>query len=221
MSLKVAQRVGPNNPHIFQSGAHLAYSDGETLQVSALKERVTRALIEHARDIGAVLELYTPSNLFVERRTSISEAHAKMIGVSAIVRDLSDVAANEPVVRAQWVIDDAKLPDALALDLPGVQTSHATSPALPAAHFVSVTREGVDKGSAVRELAETLKIDLANMMAVGDSQGDRSMLEAVGHPVVMANADPDLVARFDLRAGDVEECGVVAALETALEIKSV
>ncbi len=221
VALKIAQRVGPNNPHIFQNGAHLAYCNGENLQVRALREANAMSLIDHAREIGAVLELYTPSNLFVERRTPMSEAHAKTIGVSAIVRDLSDVAAHEPVVRAQWVVEDDLLAAVLGFELDGVQTSHATSPVLPSAHFVSVTRAGVDKGSAVRELAKTLNLNLANVMAVGDSQGDRSMLEAVGHPVVMANADPDLVARFELRAGDVESCGVVEAIELARELKTV
>lgn len=218
---KVAARLGPNNPHIFQSGAHLAYADGETLQVSALKEHATRTLIDHARDLNAVLELYTPSNLFVERKTPLSEAHAKMIGVSAIVRDLTDVVDNEPVVRAQWVITDELLDAALALDLDGVELSAATSPALKDAHFVSVTRAGVSKGAALRELAGTMKLKLHNVMAVGDSTGDLPMLDIVGHPVVMANADPELLERFATRVGEVDKCGVVAALDAALELQTV
>lgn len=218
---KVAARFSPNGPHIFQSGALIAYADGEVLHVSALKEAVTRALIEHARDHALVLELYTTNALFVERKTPMSEAHAKMIGVTAIVRDLQDVAEDEPVVRAQWVLKPEQVSAALALELDGVQLSPASSPALENTRFVSVTQKGVSKGSATRRLAETLKVKLENVMAIGDGEGDVPMLELVGHPVVMENAAEALKARFERVAGTVEDCGIVDVLEEALQLKIV
>ncbi len=220
-ALRVAQRLGPATPHIFQSGAHIAYPDGETIRASALKEATARALIAEARKRNLVLELYTPSNLFVERKTDISEAHAKMIGVNAIVRDLGDVVDNEPVIRAQWVVPLRQAPEMQALEIEGAKTSLATSPALRETAFVSVTRAGVDKASAVRDLAASLKIKLENTMAVGDSLGDIGMLEAVGHPVIMSNSAPELLERFSDVAGDVESCGVVAALEEAALLEPV
>ncbi len=216
---RVAQRLGPTTPHIFQSGAHIAYPDGETLKASALREATARRLINHARKLGSVLELYTPSNLFVERKTDMSEAHAKMIGVTAIVRDLEDVVANEPVVRAQWVVPLGETAAVSSISGDDVQVSTATSPALVDTAFVSITRQGVSKASAVRHVAEVLRVPLEDVMAVGDSLGDVGMLEAVGHPVVMANSAPELLARFSDVAGDVESCGVVAALEEALKIE--
>ena len=217
---RIAQRLGPATPHVFQSGAHIAYPDGETLKASALKEAIARHLIEQARKLGTVLELYTPSNLFVERKTDMSEAHAKMIGVSAIVRDLEDVVANEPIVRTQWVVPLEQVPMVSDLSGEGVQVSTATSPALTDTAFVSVTREGVSKASAVKHVAEVLRLRLEDVMAVGDSLGDLSMLEAVGHPVVMANGAPELLERFSDVAGDVESCGVVAAFEEALALET-
>lgn len=218
---RIAERLGPNLPHIFQSGAFLAYPDGDALQVYALKESNTRQLIKHARALALVLELYTPHTLYVERKTPRSEAHAKMIGVSAIVRDLEDVAENEPVIRAQWVVPNDKLAAVLALPLSSCQLSVATSPALEGTTFASVTQAGVSKGSAAGYLAQHLKVKLANVMGVGDSMGDLPMLEAVGHPVVMANAEEALKERFAVVAGNVENCGVVVALQRALTLPTV
>jgi len=217
---RVAERLGPSSPHIFQSGAMIAYASGETVQVSALKEASAKRLIEHARDHGLVLELYTTNALYVERRTPLSEAHAKMIGVTAIVRDLMDVAENEPIVRAQWVVPPKEERVATSLTLPGVQLSTAVSPALENTLFISVTQQGVSKGSAVRQLVSNLKLKLENVMAVGDALGDLPMLELVGHPVVMASA-PDILRERFFTVGHVEECGVVEALERALELKVV
>ncbi len=215
VALKVARRLGPDNPHVFQAGAHVGYTDGRIVKVVALKESDTRRVIEVSRAAGAVLELYTPNSLYVERTTDLSERHANMIGVAAIVRDLEDVAATEPVVRAQWVLpagaENKLVPQAPA----GVQVATANSPALPDMSFVSLTRAGVSKASAVRQLAEQMRIPIEKVMAVGDSTGDLPMLLEVGHPRIMANATPDLAGRFP-SVGHVEECGAVQALEEAM-----
>ena len=214
---KVAARLGPSTPHIFQSGALITYADGEAVQVYALKDANTERLIEHARDNGLTLELYSPNALFVERKTPLSEAHAKMLGMNAIVRDLHDVMENEPVVRAQWVVSREKAPIAMSLKLETAQFSRATSPAQEGTFFISVTQKGVSKGTAAHRLAEELKVDLKNVMGVGDTSGDEPMLEVVGHPFIMGSASNDLKEKYEV-LGDVEACGVVAALQRALEL---
>ena len=219
VALRVATRLGPRNPHVFQTGALISDPNGDTLHVAALRESVALQLVEYARELGYTLELYTPTNLYVERRTPISEAHAKMIGVTALVRDLAEVARIEPVVRAQWVVTHGERARVEQLALEGAKLSSAISPALPNTAFVSVTREGVSKGSAVKLLAEMHEVALDDVMAVGDSEGDLPMLEAVGHPRVMPKAPEALRDRFPALARDVEECGVVEALQEVLAQK--
>ena len=73
----------------------------------------------------------------------------------------------------------------------------------------------MSKGSAVEALAKSLDIELSEAMAVGDSLGDKSMLEIVGHPIVMGNAVAELKTIY-ASVDDVEENGVVEALEKAL-----
>ncbi len=215
VALRVARRLGPNVPHVFQSGAHIAFTDGETLVVSSLREAAALKLVRHARALGLVLELYTPNNLYVERRTALSEAHAAMIGVGALVRDLAEVAQNEPVIRAQWVLTLDQEPAAMALEVPDVHVSRAPSPAQPGTLFVSFTRKGTSKGSAVATLCKHLRVPLEKAMAVGDSSGDLPMLELVGYPLVTANAEAPLLERFPA-VGSVEDGGVVEALRLAL-----
>ncbi len=217
---RVAERLGRSIPHIFQNGAMTAYADGDVVELHALKEASTRALITHSRAHNLVLEIYTSNALYVERRTPLSEAHAKMIGAAAIVRNLEEVAENEPVVRAQWVVPAEQEAEAKSLTVPGVQISSAVSPALKGTLFMSITAKDVSKGSAVRALIKNQRFKPENVMAVGDSAGDLPMLEAVGHPVVMAEAPAGLRERF-FTVGGVDACGVVEALERALALKVV
>ena len=213
---KIAKRLGESSLHVFQSGAQITYPSGEAVKVFALKEAVTRPLVEQARSLGLSLELYTPTTLFVERRAPIAEAHAKVLGVSAIVRDLGSVIDSEPVVRAQWVLSAADAERVDMSELSGVQISTATTPALKDTLFMSVTAADVSKGSATRMLAEAMKVDLEQTVGVGDSEGDVPMLEVVGYPVVMGNAPEGLRARYEVVAGDVDACGVVSVIEQAL-----
>jgi Cof subfamily protein (haloacid dehalogenase superfamily) len=218
-SQKIAQRLGSNNLHIFQSGAHIGYASGESYKVFSLKEGTAKTIIEAARDLGVVLEIYTPSTLYVERTTPLSEAHAKMLGSQAIVHDLVDVIENEPVIRAQWVVTAEEYPRVKDLNFEGIQASSATAPAQKGAYFVSLTQKGVSKGTSLEILAKSMKIDLKDIMAVGDSHGDLPMLEVVGFPVVMSNASDDLKTTYSHHAGDVEKCGVVEIIEFALNQK--
>jgi len=224
VAMRLAARLGPNNPHVFQSGAHIGFPDGPTLKASSLREQDIRSLIEVSRKTGAVLEVYTPSSLFVERKTKLSEDHAKLIGVTAIARDLEDVAQHEPVVRAQWVVPVGE-EQPLILSTPATVTvSHGTSPALPGVAFVNLTRQAVSKASAVSYIADYLRVPLEDVMGIGDSAGDLPMLEVVGHPRVMANSSPEVLERFGNRpgniVGDVEQCGAVRALDEALHLRT-
>ena len=51
--------------------------------------------------------------------------------------------------------------------------------------WVDLLIDGVDKGTALAELAGVLGVDAADMAAFGDAGNDREMLELVGHPYLM------------------------------------
>jgi Cof subfamily protein (haloacid dehalogenase superfamily) len=213
---KVAQRLGETNLHIFQNGAQISTPAGAALKVSALKEAVVRQLVDFSRHKELSLELYTPTNLYVERKTQLSEAHAQMIGVNAIVADLLEVVSQEPIIRAQWVVPDEIRDSLLSTPPEGTQFGWATSPAMAGVSFISITAPSVSKGTAVKALIEAMKLNASDVMAIGDALGDIPMLDAVGIPVVMENAHASLKERYGNIAGHVDHCGVVGVIEAAL-----
>ena len=215
VAARIAKRLSANGPHIFQSGAVISNADGKVVKAFGLNESIGQDLVRLAREHNLALEMYSPNQLFVERQTPKSTAHAKVLGVTPVVQDLLEVIHNEPIVRAQWVVSPEDLSLLEALELTNIEQSSATTPALPDTLFISLTPKGVSKGSAVTALAEHLQIPLDNIMAVGDSQGDVSMLEVVGHPIVMGNSPDWLKERFP-NVGDVEDLGIVSAIHYAL-----
>jgi hydroxymethylpyrimidine pyrophosphatase-like HAD family hydrolase len=68
----------------------------------------------------------------------------------------------------------------------------------------------VSKGRALQVVLNQLDIDAARCVAFGDNMNDIDLLETAGHPFMMNNANPDLIARLPQvpRIGNNFEAGV-------------
>jgi Cof subfamily protein (haloacid dehalogenase superfamily) len=211
----IAERLDASAPHIFHNGALIITADGDLLESHALGKDVLEKLVSHARQLGAIIELYTTGNIFVDEITARCARHAEVLGISPVARDLEDVLENEVVIRAHWMVAHDQVEAALAVDLPACNASSSSSPALPDSTFISVTHADASKGTGAAFAAKHLGVELADVVGVGDSQNDLPMLEVVGHPFVMADCAPELCERFRM-CGSVDDNGVIEALEFAL-----
>ncbi len=81
---------------------------------------------------------------------------------------------------------------------------------------LEVTRAGVNKGSALRELAAYMGIPLERVVAIGDEQNDISMLRIAGLAVAMGNASGEVKAVADSVAPTNDEGGLAQALQTTV-----
>lgn len=79
--------------------------------------------------------------------------------------------------------------------------------------LVEGTAQGIDKGHGVLRLCAMLGVDPARVLAIGDSDNDIPMLEAVGFAVAMGNASPGVLAVADYVAPPVDADGAAVALE--------
>ena len=179
---------GPEVPHIFHGGALTRSLQGihaaEPLQWSQLK----RSLAQRASMPWATLELYTHDAIFVSTPTPMALGHAQVIGMTHQVEDLEAVCAAHSIIKMQWLLPEPMLPRLMNAQLPGLFYAPASCDVLPGVSFVTVTLEGVDKGSAIRGVLGQMAIDPAHAIGVGDSTGDVPMLQTVGLPFFMANA---------------------------------
>jgi Cof subfamily protein (haloacid dehalogenase superfamily) len=79
--------------------------------------------------------------------------------------------------------------------------------------LVEGTAQGVDKGMGVLHLCEVLGVDPRRVLAIGDSDNDIPMLEAVGFGVAMGNSTPGVIAAAKYNAPSVQEDGVAVVLQ--------
>lgn len=82
--------------------------------------------------------------------------------------------------------------------------------------LLTITAPGVDKGSALRALCGRLGIELADAVAIGDSEGDIPMFQVAGTAVAMRDGAPAAIAAADHVTASADEDGVAAFIESVL-----
>ena len=82
--------------------------------------------------------------------------------------------------------------------------------------MIDVLNAGCSKGHALERWAAYRGYHREQVMAVGDNHNDVEMLEFAGHPVIMGNACEELRGRGWRVTGGNHECGLAAAVESAL-----
>ena len=80
-------------------------------------------------------------------------------------------------------------------------------------YLLEIAAKGVDKGTALKQLAQDLGFEREEVMAIGDGNNDYEMIEAAGLGVVMANGTERLKSIADeLTLSNIED-GVAHAIE--------
>lgn len=212
---QIAQRLSPDGRHIFENGAMISRANGGEATAETLPVDDLRLLVGAAAKIDATVEFYTARGVFVSRLDDDCRAHADALRIAPVEADLAEVAHEGGVYRAHWIMRDHALPAVRALRFEAADIGFASSPVMPELTFASVTRAGVSKGSAARQHAAALGVDLADAAAIGDADSDVPLLEVVGHPFVTANAPAELRARFEV-LGHVDDDGVEPLLQRLL-----
>ncbi len=81
---------------------------------------------------------------------------------------------------------------------------------------LEMTAPGVSKAEGLRRLADLLGISMEETAAIGDADNDRQMLEAVGLPIAMGNADTSIKSICRIVTADNDHNGVGEAIRRIL-----
>ncbi len=211
-----AARLDPDGLHVFHTGATLWRPATDEVIAHPLVGRAVEAAVRTAAERNWVFEAYTFDDIAVDSDAPLAVDHAGLLGIPHRRRPIDSLDGD--IVRAQWVIPIAELADALELAPPGCTASGATSPAMPGAAFVSVTRDDVSKAAAVAEVAQRFDVPLGATMMVGDGHNDLSAMGVVGWPVAIGDADPAVVAAARIVVAAVDDDGAAEAIDSSAEL---
>ena len=213
-SWEMAKRLDPSGWHVFHAGGATVHSETKEVRSHAIDPATVFAADQIAAANDWIIEFYTAADYVVDSDDDLAVAHAGLLDVPHKVRQLDslDLSAGG-VVRLQYVVDEKLIPEiTTTCAVLGLTITSATSPIMPGAAFVSLTSPDVTKATGISMIATELGVSMDDVMMVGDGSNDLPAIEAVGHPVAMGNATPEVKAAARHTVASVAEDGVVEAL---------
>ncbi|MDR0846708.1 MAG: sugar-phosphatase [Lactobacillales bacterium] len=159
--------------------------------------------------VNAIDGLYT-SDRDVSLYTTWESFH---VGLQIKYRTPEEIIADEHIdIIKVMMIDEEAVVDASIPQLPAwVHTEFTTLRTED--FFYEFINRAAGKGTAVAAVAEKLGIKQDEVIAIGDSENDRSMIEWAGLGVAMGNARPELKPFADLIAPSNVEDGLAYIIE--------
>ena len=165
-----------------------------------------RALTAQAPEVGVEV-LADNGRMYLPACGAVVQRHAVREGLPYVAAQLEDIPGRwyKVLFGAPPAVLSSLEQFAAGLEWEGAYFT-ATSPT-----YLELMPQGVDKGSALRELCALIGVAAENVIAVGDYYNDIGMLRAAGHPVAVGNAAPQVKL---LCEGEVLPCrdGGVAQL---------
>lgn len=151
------------------------------------------AVMAHARGVGLYVQAYSQDEFLVEFENRDTEFYAADTDMAYRVVDAfeAELPQGSPKLLAIGEHEDLDrhLRDLrrLAEDI-GEPGRPAFSVAFSKPRYLEIVAPGIDKGTALRELAEQLSIPIEETIALGDSGNDVAMLAAAGTGVAVGDA---------------------------------
>ncbi|QFS43706.1 Cof-type HAD-IIB family hydrolase [Nostoc sphaeroides] len=221
-ALRFHQDIGSTLPLMAYQGAWI--QDPITQKIHrhwAVSREIAHKLLDYFEqpELRSLLSVhfYINDQLYVREVTRETQIYAERSEITPIpVGDLRQALTNEPT-KILALCDDTDVIDKLLGNLRRQYTPAELYLTTSVATFFEATNASVNKGTAVRYLAEELLgLELANVMAIGDNFNDVEMLEYVGLGVAMGNAPAGVQAIAQWVAPNVEEDGAAVAIEKFL-----
>ena len=204
-----------NVPIIAMDGGIIQESiSGKVLASYPMPRLQVAEFCQECEKLGCYFHIYT-DKLYVEKANDINRDYCAVTKIemhevgklSRFVRENADLK----ILKVLIADDNAeKLLDVFKDRYEGIQFFMSWSTYLDGAAVEA------GKGNGVRKLADMHGIDLSQVIAIGDSMNDISMVSEAGLGVAMQNADDRLKKHADIIAPSNDDDGVAYIIEKAI-----
>ena len=212
-SVSFARDLGFDTPLVCYQGAAIVdpVSD-EVLRSQPVDPETVGRILDLAQEHQVHVQLYRNDEYYCEHRNRFSDLYAHLSGVEPVlVESLRSTFAFSPATKAVMI----DTPERVAEKIEPVRAALGERAYVTRSYpeFIEMMNPHVDKGEALRFVAERLGIDRTEILAIGDSWNDAPLLRAAGFGVAMGNAPHELRDVASAVVADVEGDGVAEAID--------
>ena len=211
-----ADALGLDVPLVTYNGALVKGSkSGKVFYEHPLKLETALELLDYCRVKGYYIQSYQGDALWVKEETVFSRRYTQISGVPAT-----------PVGEKLYHPEEAPY-KLLAMTKPeefetvwkDIQREFEGKVAVTSSRddFLELMEPGVNKWNAVKAVAESYGISPEEVMCIGDSNNDLSMIRNAGVGVAVANAKPSVQAAAKIVTASNDEDGVARAIQMVID----
>ena len=162
----------------------------------------------------ATWNVYTASKWIVKDRSNPRVLkEVSVVEVEPTGTDLSDIGFSEQIGKVLLMCDSEsieRMESVLKGHFPNFHICQS------AKTMLEINAKGSSKGQAAEIYCKENDLELKDAIAFGDNFNDFSMLETVGHPILMGNAPEELKRRFSRHTSDNNHDGIAEVIEKIL-----
>lgn len=192
-----------------------AVSSNGAVTVTYPPQQITRAItFDPSEVITKVTELAPGTMVAVEevgRGYRLTEHFPEGDLTGEMTIQSLDQLGAEPVTRV--ILRDPSASDAEFIALAEQLGLHGVSYFVGYTAWLDIAPEGVNKATALAEIASDLGVDAAEVLALGDGRNDIEMLSWAGRGVALGDAPPEVVVAADAVTGRFDDGGTVTELD--------
>lgn len=205
---KIIRDANLNNLHITDGGAVIIDPIDQSVAAEHdIPKELAQGVAAYYQGEGIYQEFYTASDYYVLDGTQceLTEKHALTLQRNPqIVADLNAFLASKALVKLFLIAKDAQEKERIASSFESQFSGSLTlswtfHPNTLPWQFGIVTARGISKQKGAREIAQNLRVPLADILGVGDTIHDWQFMQLCGYVAAMGNATDDLKAHAKAR----------------------
>ncbi len=195
---------------ITSGGAEVYDAQGHIIFGYPVEPALVKRVLQLAREYEAHAQVYVDGELAYQSRNAYAEKYERSYGFPGI--EIPDLFERDDIVTPKVLFMSE--PETILSIKSEAETRFpqlAIKRSKP--EFLEFVHPDVSKGEAMKFVAGYYGIDLKDVVAVGDSEIDISMIEAAGLGVAMGNASLETKAAADWVCASNDDAGVADVIE--------
>jgi Cof subfamily protein (haloacid dehalogenase superfamily) len=174
----------------FNGGEIIDCQTNEVLYSSTLTLDDVRELYNISRQEEVYIHTYVGEEIITDQGNPYTDIESTLTGMSIKVVDNFIEGVKVPVVKVLMVDEPEKLVPVENKLKNVLNDKYSIMRSKP--YFLEFTNKGITKGESLRQLIQKLGIEQEEVIAIGDSYNDLTMIEFAGLGVAMGNAPDDI-----------------------------